>query len=197
MFFGKNSLKRQILKYRDKSFDNSKYVKNFYVEDGKAYIECHLNSLGDIFSHYSYPDNDYLNKEFVSYIESNAYYIPLDYPLVIRLKGYHFTEEEKKQVKKVIKDHFGLKLGDKQIDLRNNGQKAFILLLMSLISFLFTFVLVKFNVISAVSEWFIIIFWFFVWECADVLILERSDIRLKKLDAAQLASVEVVFDEEN
>lgn len=193
----KKALKKQILNYRDKSFDNSKYVKKFYVENGKAYIECYIRSLEDIFSYYSYPDYDYLNPEFVSYIESNAYYIPLTYPLVIKMRGYRFTEEEKKQVQKVIRDHFGLKLGDKQIDLSNNSRKAFVLLMMAFVSFIFTLVLLKSNVISAFSEWIMIIFWFFAWECADVLILDRSDIRIQKLDAAQLASVKIVFEEEN
>lgn len=197
MSSNRQRIKKQISHYRDKSFDNSKYVKNFYVEKGKAYIECYVRSLEDIFSPYSYPDYDYLNPEFVSYIESNAYYIPLVYPLVIKVRGYHFTEEKKRQIQKVIKDHFGLKLGDKQIDLRNNSHKALVLLMMALISFVFTLILLKSNVISAFSEWIMIIFWFFAWECADVLILDRSDIRIQKLDAAQLASVEVVFEEEN
>lgn len=173
---------------RTKTFNFMKYVKNFYVEDGVAYISCNTRNISDIISSYSVKDYEWLNNDFISYIESNAYYIPLKYPITIELCGGYFSDTEKTIITKTIQDYFGLKLGDKQLDLNINTKKSLSLLLLGLISSISSYFVVK-----GFYEWILILFWFFIWTLCDVFIFERHKIKMEKLEAAQLATVNVIF----
>ena len=44
--------------------------------------------------------------------------------VIIEICGYKFTEQEQETIRRVIKDYFGLKLGDKIIDLDINRNKS-------------------------------------------------------------------------
>lgn len=189
----KNIRYKNIKKYTKKDFDYIKYVKNFFVEDGIAYISCSVTNKDDIISHYSVRDYEWLNNDFAKYIEDNAYYIPVDYPITIELCGGCFDENDKTLITNVIKDYFGLKLGDEQLNLNINTKKAVFLFISSLIIFLVSYIFMKFNVINNLYEWILILFWFLAWEFFDVLILERTHLKHKKIDAIQLANVNVIF----
>ena len=42
-----------------------------------------------------------------------AYYIPVEESIVLEICGHKFTEQEQALIKRVLKQYFGLKLGDK------------------------------------------------------------------------------------
>lgn len=189
----KNENRKHIKKFKSANFDYAKYVREFFVEDGKAYVSVKVDSIDDIISEYSIKDYEWLNSDFVSYIEENAYYIPVHYPIVIEIFGYEFTESEKIMITKVIKDYFGLKLGERIIELKMNKRKAITLLLFGLVTLVISFVLSSFNQISMLFELVLIIAWFSIWEFVDYGWLEGQQMKKDKLEAGQLASVEVKF----
>ena len=188
-------VRRRLRKFKNATFDYSKYVKDFYVEDGMAYISVKVKSKEDIMSRFSIKDYAWINEEFANYIEQNSYYIPVEYPIVVEICGCHFNEEEQQQITRVIKDYFGLKLGDKQIDLDMNAQKALILLIFGIISCGLAFYLMTLNVFEMMLEIGLILLWFFLWEFADLAWLDRYDLLIQKLEAGQLASLKVIFNE--
>ena len=188
----KKSIKN-FKKFKKAKFNYAKFVKKYYIEKGEAYISAKVNSIDDIISKYSTKDYEWINPEFASYIEESAYYIPLEESITIEICGVNFSEEEKDMIKRVIKDYFGLKLGDKFLDLDINKHKSFILFLFGIISLGVFAILSNFSIITAVNELLLLLFWFFLWEYADLGWLTRGNLRLEQIEAGQLSTAKIVF----
>lgn len=188
----KKSIKN-LKKFKKAKFNYAKFVKKYYIEKGEAYISAKVNSIDDIISKYSTKDYEWINPEFAGYIEESAYYIPLEESITIEICGGNFSEEEKDMIKRVIKDYFGLKLGDKFLDLDINKHKSFILFLFGIISLGIFAILSNFSIITAVNELILLLFWFFLWEYADLGWIERSNLRLEQIEAGQLSTAKIVF----
>lgn len=188
----KKSIKN-LKKFKKAKFNYAKFVKKYYIEKGEAYISAKVNSIDDIISKYSTKDYEWINPEFASYIEESAYYIPLEESITIEICGGNFSEEEKDMIKRVIKDYFGLKLGDKFLDLDINKHKSFILFLFGIISLGVFAILSNFSIITAVNELLLLLFWFFLWEYADLGWLTRGNLRLEQIEAGQLSTAKIVF----
>lgn len=188
----KKSIKN-LKKFKKAKFNYAKFVKKYYIEKGEAYISAKVNSIDDIISKYSTKDYEWINPEFASYIEESAYYIPLEESITIEICGGNFSEEEKDMIKRVIKDYFVLKLGDKFLDLDINKHKSFILFLFGIISLGVFAILSNFSIITAVNELLLLLFWFFLWEYADLGWLTRGNLRLEQIEAGQLSTAKIVF----
>lgn len=188
----KKSIKN-LKKFKKAKFNYAKFVKKYYIEKGEAYISAKVNSIDDIISKYSTKDYEWINPEFASYIEESAYYIPLEESITIEICGGNFSEEEKDMIKRVIKDYFGLKLGDKFLDLDINKHKSFILFLFGIISLGVFAILSNFSIITAVNELLLLLFWFFLWEYADLGWLTRGNLRLEQIEAGQFSTAKIVF----
>lgn len=189
----KKERKTQIKQFQKANFDFAKYVKEFYVEDGKAYISVKIDSIDEIISDYSIEGYEWLNSDFAAYVEENTYYIPVHYPIVIDIYGCNFTDQEQKMITEVIRDYFGLKLGDKILELKQNRKKAMMLLLFGVFTFATSFLLSSINQISMLFEILVIITWFAIWEFISYVWFEREQMKKDKVEAGQLASMEVKF----
>lgn len=190
--------KRNLEKFKSAKFNYAKFVKKYYIDKGAAYISAKVNSIDDIISKYSIKDYEWINSDFANYLEESAYYIPMEESVVIEICGGNFSDEQKDLITKVIKDYFGLQLGDKIMDLDINRKRSNILLFFSLFSILLVALLNKFDIIGTVAELFIFILWFFLWEYGEMAFLDRSELHGQKLEAAQLSTAKIVFlDEED
>lgn len=188
----KKSIKN-LRKFKSAKFNYAKFVKQYYIENSKAYISAKVNSIDDIISKYSTKNYEWINPDFAHYIEESAYYIPIEESIVIEICGGNFSDEEKELVQKVIKDYFGLKLGDKFLDLDENKHKSLLLLLVGIGSLGIFALLSKISIISALVEIALLLFWFFLWEYADLAWLQRSDIHVQRIEAGQLSTAKIVF----
>ena len=95
MFFTKRKSRRQIQNLKNlskKSVDVGKFVKDFYVEKGLAYISCNVGGYNDIIDRYSVKGYEWLDESFARFIEENAIYIPPEYPIVLEICGVPFTD---------------------------------------------------------------------------------------------------------
>lgn len=185
--------KKNIKKFQRVNFDFAKYVKDFYLEDGKAYISVKVDSLDEIVSDYSIERYEWLNSDFASYVEENTYYIPVHYPIVIDIYGCNFTSSEQEMITKVIKDYFGLKLGDKLLELRQNRKKAIALLFFGIFTLLVSLLLSTFDGDSMIFQITVIMSWFAIWEFVSYIWFEREQMKRDKLEAGQLALMSVKF----
>jgi hypothetical protein len=193
--FNKNKRATKVLAKFNKSKRNyNEFVRDFYLENNKAYISVKVKDYHEIISKFSIKDYEWLSDEFANYIQENAYYIPITYDIILEICG-KFKKEEKVIITRTIKTYFGVKLGDAQIDLNINRKKTLTLLLfgfISLIVFLFlTLYIVNFKFIEPFS----ILLWFLLWEVLDTFFLERKGLKDKKLEAAQLANMTIIFNE--
>ena len=181
----KKSIKN-FKRFKSAKFNYAKFVKDYYIEKGEAYISAKVNSIDDIISKYSTKGYEWINPEFASYIEESAYYIPIEERIIIEICGGNFSKEEQDLITKVLKDYFGLKLGDKYLDLDINKHKSFISLGVFAI-------LSRFSLITALNEVILLLFWFFLWEYADLGWIERSNIQIERLEAGQLSTAKIEF----
>ena len=189
----KKSIKN-LERFKSAKFNYAKFVKQYYIDKKEAYISAKVDSINDIISKYSTKDYEWINPDFAHYIEESAYYIPIEESITIEICGGNFSDEEKELVRRVIKDYFGLKLGDKFLDLDENKHKSFILLIFGVISLGIFAILSKFSIItSALTEIALLFFWFFLWEYAELAWLQRSDIQVGRIEAGQLSTAKITF----
>lgn len=187
--------KRNLKKFKSAKFNYARFVKDYYIENGIAYISAKVNSIDDIISKYSLEDYEWINSEFAEYLTNSAYYIPVEESVIIEICGCKFSDSEKEKITRVIKTYFGLKLGDKIIDLDINFRKANRLLILGVLSFCLVFLISKLTNLEYIIELPLIMLWFFIWEYGDLAWLDRWDIYIEKLEAGQLANAKIIFNE--
>ena len=189
-------VKKNLQKYRNTKFNYENFIREYYIDDdGNAYISTKVSSIYDIISKHSIKGYEWVNNEFTDYIENIANYIPVEETIVLEICGHKFTENEQILIKRVLTQYFGLKLGDAIIDININKKRSIVLLIFGIISLLLFMVLNISKVIPTISELILLALWFFLWEYLDVRLLQRSELAVKKLDAAQLANVKIIFNE--
>ena len=189
-------LRRNLKKFNEKSVDVSKFVKELYVDNGLAYISCNVSDYYDIIDKYSVEGYEWLNESFSRFIEENANYIPTEYPIVLEICGRRFNKKQRECIEATIADYYALKMGDVQLDLENNRNKSILLLVMGVIFALIVFLITRTGLNSVFTEMVLILFWMFVWDFAETAWFERNELLEDKLEAAQVASIKVTFQEE-
>ena len=186
---------RNILKFNKTEVDYKKYVRDFYLERNTAYISVNTDNYNDIISKYSINNYEWLNPEFADYIEETAYYIPIQYDISLDING-NFTKEQEETIKKTIKMYFGIKLGDAQNNLRLNKKINLLLFVISILFLMIFFVVTIYVPSFKFLELISIISWFIVWELLDNNFVKRYHLKTKKIDLAQLVSMEIKFNED-
>ena len=187
-------LRKNLRNFSKKRVDVAKYVKDFYVDNGLAYISCNVNGMDDIINPYSVEGYEWLNESFANFIESNALYIPTEYPIVLEICGHHFTKKQKSVIEETIADYYALEQGDVQLNLEANTRKNWILIALSAVGVGLMFLGTKSN-ISFISEATLIFFWFAFWDLCESIVFERTELREQKTEAAQLANIKVLYKE--
>ena len=186
-------LEKNKKSFRKMKIDYYRYVKDFYLEDGLAYISCNVRDYYDIIDIYSVEGYEWLNESFARFIETNAEYIPVEYPIVLEICGKAFTEQQKEVIDETIHDYYELKLGDKQIDLQNNTSQIITFLAVGVIATLIMMAMQVWKADSFVNEMIVILVWFFIWELCGMIFFDRNDLKEEKMAAAQLASIAVRY----
>jgi len=187
-------LKKNLRNFRKKHVDVAKYVKDFYVDNGLAYISCNVNGYDDIIDQYSVRGYEWLNESFARFIESNAAYVPTEYPIVLEICNYRFTAKQKETIEETISDYYALQQGDAQINIEKNNRKNIILVLFIVVGVI-AMVLTNSLSISVVRESIVVFFWFALWDLLDSAIFERQELVEARVDAAQMANIKVIFKE--
>ena len=189
--------KRNLRKYRNTKFNYSNFINEYYIDDdGYAYISTKVKDISDIISKHSIRDYEWVNLDYVEYVNNQAKYIPVGESILLEICGHKFSSKDEEMIKRVLKQYFGLKFGDSIIEKNINKRKALVLLIFGIISTLLFVGLSIFHITSGlISELIVFGLWFFIWEFLDLAILEASDLDNKSLKAAQLANIKIVFNE--
>ena len=190
---------KNLRRFRKMKFDYNKFVKRYYIENGDAYISAKVNSYDDIINRFSVKNYEWINREFVQYLEDSAYYIPEQNKIILSICGCKFTAEQQNTIRRVILDYFGLQMEDRISDLSNNlksvNRTIFgAVLAGALYVFIASTYIYKMSVL--VPDILQCIFWVFLWETIGKIALERRKLIDDKLFAGQLTAMEIRFEEE-
>ncbi len=189
-------LRKNLKQLKKKKIENEKYVKDFYLENDLAFIACNVKKFNDIIDPFSTQGYEWPTQDFLHFIESNAEYIPVEYPIVLEINGKTFTEKEKTIIRETLHDYYALKMGDAQLAISANRRKSITLLIIG------AAVSVAVQLVNSVApslplrEAVVMLFWLFLWEGLDCLILDGKDLKNKKTEAAQMANITVTFKDE-
>lgn len=187
---------KKVKKFRNTRFNYKKFVKDFYLENNNAFISVKVNDINDIISKYSIEYYEWLDNDFANFIQENAYYIPIEYDIILEITGHKFTESEKETIVKVIKTYFGLKVGDSELDLSINKRKLIFLFIGCILSLIMLVFLSSITNLTILEPAFVI-FWFFAEEFISDIFIDRTEILNKKTEAGQLSNMQVIFNEDN
>ena len=174
--------------------DLGKFVKDFYVERGLAYISCNVNGYYDIIDRYSVKGYEWIEESFARFVEENAIYIPPEYPIVLEICGHRFTKEQQTCIEETILDYYALKMGDVQMSIQSNNRRILFLFLLALVFAIFLYVVLMLpHIPKVLSEAVFVLFWMALWDATEFFFVDGRDLQEEKLEAAQLASMAVTF----
>ena len=188
----KNKIQK-LKRYQTKKFDYYKTLNEYYINDGEAYISMNVYHLDDIISKYSVKNDEVLNYEFMRYLETNAQYIPDEYPLVLEICNHHFNPEEQEIIKKVIRIHYGISLINKKEELKIYKRKGKALFITGLISLLIYAILTYTEHLVVMKEIFSLIFCFAMWETTEITIFDSDQIKEEIVNLQNLSEIRVIF----
>ena len=188
----KNKKKHAVDFFKNKTIDYTRYIKDYYVENNLAYISCHVNDMEEIVDRYSVKNYEDMNPRFISFIEDNAEHIPSEYPIVLKITGQSFSEEEQETIIESVKDYYNMKLGEVQEDLANNFRLSMMLLVGGIF---FLIIYLSFRDVISSNVILLIPTWFMFEEFINVFWLNRSEILEERMNYAQLSSMKIIFQE--
>lgn len=188
---------RRVKTFNEIDFDDQAYINHQYIDGNRAIITLRLEQLDDIIHPQSSKKRPILNDRVATYIEKCVGDIPFYYPIIIHVEKEGLTDEEEALVKRLIHDYFGLELSDRVADLEFNRWKSILLMIIGAAIIFLSFVLMNMGLSSFIVEMVSIFGTFAFWEFADSFVLERNDLKIKKLNAGQLATARIIFSEDD
>ncbi len=184
---------RVVRMFRKKKVDLKKNITECYIENGWAYVSCNVSGIQDIIDPYSVEGHEWLKPDFVHFIEDNAYYIPIDYPILLEICGVRFGNRDQETIRTTIKRYYSLRIGDMQDDIHNSMKRIILFSALSVLFLALDVLSIVYHWPQAVIEILGVLFWFFIWEAGDNLIYEMMESREKKAFMAQMDTMEVKF----
>ena len=184
--------RKGIRKNRKIKFSEANYVEKNYMRKGKAVIPVELKSIDDLYMKHDYKKME-LADSVCDYIEEIAYMIPINTDIVLEIHCPEIDEETQAKVKKSIKNNYGIEIDDTEYDLSINRMKAGFFALIGIVLIVVNILLEKFSIFS---NFLSVVWWVFIWDMVELLVMDNQEIKWKRLNYQQLydASYEFVFD---
>jgi hypothetical protein len=144
----------------------------------------------------SYWDQRSVNSEIFDYLGRKAFSIPVEYPIRINVKGSKLPEMEKDRIKSMVREHYTLDLWEQKINARKNWYTTIGLAVLGAVLLVIAFGMDRAVYGDVLSEMLMIVATFTFWEAADYFLLVRSEIQIQRLYAGQMATADIIFEEE-
>ena len=151
-------------------------------------IEVELNNKTDYKNKFN---NNRISEELDKYILNETKSVKLNDKIIIEIDNkIELTEEEKKELIKMIKLSYKDDLKELIIYEKRTIKYSLILLLIGSIILLAYYL---FNNIFFISEFILIIGWLLIWESADIFLFSRIENRMKQIKRKQLIHSNIIF----
>lgn len=179
-----------------KKFDATMFLNEKYIRGEYAIIPIQVSSMEDFYDRYDSSKNT-LSPDLASYIDKCAYNIPIKYKLILKVSCPGATSDDKKEIERLIRVHYGLIVHDKNLDLKINEIDVLWLFVLGGIVLALTYFF-GVGLQSFLKEILLIAGWFAIWESVDEFVLGRRKIRIDKRNNKQLFNCDIYFEcEEN
>lgn len=185
-----------------KKFNAVDYLVDKYVEGEYAIIPIKLENKNDFFNQHD-PTQTTLAPDISEYIDKCSYNIPVKFKIKLKIICNNVDEEIKEKMSNAVRNHYGLIVFDKNIDLKTNTYKTMLLLLCGIVFLTFVYLMdydSNFFIInsgeSILKEVLLVAGWFFVWEAVENFVLNRRNLRIDKINNKQMFNADLIFDKE-
>lgn len=186
-----------------KKFNAVEYLVNKYVQGEYAIIPIKIDKKEDFFNKHD-PTQTTLAPEISDYIDKCSYNIPIRFKIKLKIICDEIDEETKEKMSNAVRNHYGLIVFDKNLDLRTNTYKTLWLLICGIVFLAFVYMIdVNKNVISLITsgetilkEVLLVTGWFFVWEAVENFVSARRVLRIDKINNRQMLNAELIFEKE-
>lgn len=166
-------------------------------ESGDAVIECKIGKAETIFNKHDLAQNRTITDEFEKYLLEETEIIPISTNIEIKMYvDSGFTEENAKQVKRAIKNHFSFNITTDVVKMKKNILIAMAMYMLGLISLFLCPVV--FNITSSISnipfyESMLLFTWFFIWEASSLIFFDRTDLKKHRFNMLRLYNAKISF----
>ena len=185
-----------------KRFNAVEYLVQKYVEGEYAIIPVQLKNAEEFFTPQD-PTQTTLNPVISSYIDRCVYNIPVRFKIKLNIiSELTISEEMQIKMQNAVKNHYGLIVYDKNLDLRINTYKTLWLLFCG-IFFLALVYAASLNIKlpgifdsgqNILKEILLVTGWFFVWEAVENFVSNRRKLSIDKLNNKQMLNSEFLFE---
>ena len=186
-----------------KKFNAVEYLVDKYVEGEYAIIPIKLENENDFFNKHD-PTQTTLAPDIYHYIDRCVYNIPIRFKVKLKIICDNVSEETKEKMSNAVRNHYGLIVFDKNIDLKTNTYKTIWLLLCGIffLASMYMFDIDNSNITwlvggeTILQEILLVAGWFFVWEAVENFVSNRRVLRIDKINNRQMLNAELIFEKE-
>ena len=183
---------KNVSHFRSTEFNYVQSIDDQYMLDGVAHIEVQADSIADLLNPYSTAKRPRLNSDFIDYINTEANHIPVEESIVVDIIGGNLTANERETLTQLVRLHYGFELAEAEFDLKLNRRRCLKLFAFFLVTAAIFFIMALqhdtvFIEIPAIAAWFSL------WELFNSAWLDRGDLKLARIEAGQLASLQLHF----
>lgn len=186
---------KKIRRNRKIKFNEDRYIDKHYIENGKGVIPLELKSINDLYMEHDYKKME-LSDSVCAYIEEIAYMIPINTDIVIEVHCPEVDLDTQLEMKKAIKNNFGMEIDDVEYEMYVANRRSIILSIIGFILLLANFLLDKYIDSEIISNFLCVAWWVALWDMIEIQTLDRTDYKQKRLNYQQLydATITFVFD---
>ena len=172
-------------------YNEENYINKNYMVDGKAVIPVEIDSYDDLFMKHDFKKFE-LSDDVCKYIEEIAYMIPMSTDIVIEIHSPFFNQEKMDSIVKAVKNNYGMEIDDTDYDITRINAKAIIYGFVGVLILILNLITEDY-IGPVLSNFICVVWWVAIWDMVDLLTIEKSNKRWKRLNYQQLYDAEIKF----
>lgn len=189
----KNKMNEKIKEYYNDQY-LAGYINNEYTtNDNDADIYLNVKEKDEIIDSRTIRNQIELKDDVYSFLEKKSSMLENDIPINFHIIGYEFSSREQGIIKHLIKEHYSIELYKVQKEYKKTRNKAINLIVVGLCCLLIYLYLVLIAESTVMSELFVFLFSFSLWEAFHSIIYILSDISEKRKSITQNLLTNVDF----
>ena len=176
----KNKVNEKIKEFSNDNY-LSGYINNEYsTNDNDADIYLKVREKDDVIDRRTIGNQIELRDEVYAYLEKKSSMLENDIPINFHIIGYEFTSKEQGVIKHLVKEHYSIELYKAQREYKKTRNKAINLIIIGLACLFVYLYLVLVLESTVMSEIFVFLFTFSLWEAFHSIIYILSDVKDKR-----------------
>ena len=187
-----------------KDFDAINYLVKKYVDDGEhATIPLILKTKTDFFNKYD-PTHTSISPDVYNYLDKCSYNIPANYKIRIDVVCNDMDDETKNDIEEAVRNHYGLKVFDNNIDIKASNRKASVMAAFGIIFVIFAYMWDNIGLVNQIvgtamnvlKEVLIVTGWVFIWSSIEKVTFDRRELAERRRDNIQMLNAVFLFENE-